>query len=103
MEWYGTNMLYCWCWIYSVSNQSNYLVHLNTLEYCNIACVTPIGRVLHVSNNVGIMMEASTVLVKYLCGIKEGSVDTDSSVLVQDFWQTWMWFCTGILIAVRHA
>jgi hypothetical protein len=86
-----------------VSDQINYLVHLNTLQYCNIACVTPIGKALHVSSNVGITMKASTVLVKSLCGIKEGSVDTDSSILVQDILQTWVLLCTGILIAVRHA
>jgi len=60
----------------------NYLVHLNMLEFFNSACVGPIHRALRVLNSDGITVNASTILVKSLCSIKEGTVDRDSTVYV---------------------
>jgi hypothetical protein len=55
------------------------------LEYCNSECVVAIGKALLAVNNGGITVKASTILVKSLCGITEGSVDTKSTIFVQDF------------------
>jgi hypothetical protein len=60
----------------------NYLVYFNVLEYYNSACVVTTGTALQVVNNGGITAKASTVLVKSLCGIKEGGVDTNGTI----FW-----------------
>jgi hypothetical protein len=53
-------------------------------EFCNSACVVPIGKALHVCNIDGITVKGSTVLVKSLCSIKEGTVDRDSTIFVPD-------------------
>ena len=62
----------------------NYLVHLNVLEFCNNAYVLLIGKALHVFNNDDVTVRALTILVKSLCGVKEGSVDRDSTIFVPD-------------------
>jgi hypothetical protein len=62
----------------------NYLVHLIVLEYCNSECVVALGKALRVVNSGGITVKASTILVKSLCGITEGIVDTKSTIFVQD-------------------
>jgi hypothetical protein len=43
-----------------------------------------IGKALWIVNNGGIMVKASTVLVKSLCGIIEGGVDTNRTLSVRD-------------------
>jgi hypothetical protein len=63
----------------------NCLVHLIMLEYCNSECAVAIGKALRVVNNGGSTVKTSTVLEKSLCGITEGSVDTKSTIFVQDF------------------
>jgi hypothetical protein len=60
----------------------NYLVHLNILEFCNSACVVPIGKTLHVFYNDDITVKVSTIQVKSLCGTEEGTVDRDSAIFV---------------------
>jgi hypothetical protein len=54
------------------------------LEFCNSACVVPIGEALHVFNIGGITVKALTILVESLCGIKEGGADRDSTMFVLD-------------------
>ena len=51
-------------------------------EFCNSACIVLIGKALHVCNIDGITVKGSTVLVKSLCNIKEGTVDRDSTIFV---------------------